>query len=580
MARKRKVVDEKSAHTGSTPPASDATDPAAKKRKIDWSTVDNFPGFKVIGVDTKARKKPGKASNTQEKRNANSWEHHKYPGHLMPLDADIVQPNPFQGAPLGDLHVKISPARYWESTNRYRKFTINGEEFQVGQMVFVRKSEQDHVEEGPNSIQHWLAKVLEVRAGDASHVYLRVFWAYRPEDLPGGRQPYHGRAELIISNHMDIIEAVTVESSAEVVHWNDDPDSMALLADQLFFRQSYDITKKTNRLSKLNTYCIDKQPSNPDELLVQCPHCSEWLHAGCLKERALQDLSAKQVASPPKPKKRGRPSKGELASSQSEAIHTFEAKIKGGSKTRLTIMEKHEGKTKQKWDVDISCLMCGEIIEKAGEDTSENAGEDTSESAGEDTSEKAGEDTSEKPVTSTPVAQASDDADVKDITTPTKASGVGKTSTRDGDADSVISDADDDQEVEVKDAPTADTESKGPRKRGRPLGSLGKKRKRASYRSIKKATSLHTQRLKTETGKEGSPPDAVQDMDTSAVVVATTTATTASESAEDATVTTKSEPTEEVPTIATLKTPAPASISESVFQSGVRSMRRLLWRAR
>ncbi|KAF7674910.1 hypothetical protein GT037_006673 [Alternaria burnsii] len=563
MVRKRKVVDEKSAHTGSTPSASDATNPSTKKRKIDWSTVDSFPGFKVIGVDTKARKKPGQASTTQEKRNADNWEHHKYPGHLMPLDADIVQPNPFQGAPLGDLHVKISPARYWESTNRYRKFTINGEEFQVGQMVFVRKSEEDHVEEGPNSIQHWLAKVLEVRAGDASHVYLRVFWAYRPEDLPGGRQPYHGRAELIISNHMDIIEAVTVESSAEVVHWNDDLDSMALLADQLFFRQSYDITKKTNRLSKLNTYCIDKQPSNPDELLVQCPHCSEWLHAGCLKERALQDLSAKQVASPPKPKKRGRPSKGELASSQSEATHTFEAKIKGGSKTRLTIMEKHEGKTKRKWNVDISCLMCGEMIEKAEEDVSE----------------KAEEDASEKPVTSTPAAQASDDADVQDITTPTKASGVGKTPTRDGDSDSVIGDADDDQEVEVRDAPTADTESKGPRKRGRPLGSLGKKRKRASYISTKKATSLHTQRLKTETGKEGSP-DAVQDMDTSAVVVATITATTASESAEDATVTTKSEPTEEVPTVATLKTPAPASISESVFQSGVRSMKRLLWPAR
>lgn len=364
-----------------------------------------------------------------------------------------------------------------KSNHANTSVSVNGEEFQVGQMVFVRKSEQDHVEEGPNSIQHWLAKVLEVRAGDASHVYLRVFWAYRPEDLPGGRQPYHGRAELIISNHMDIIEAVTVESSAEVVHWNDDPDSMALLADQLFFRQSYDITKKTNRLSvstlvatvhltlimsqKLNTYCIDKQPSNPDELLVQCPHCSEWLHAGCLKERALQDLSAKQVASPPKPKKRGRPSKGELASSQSEATHTFEAKIKGGSKTRLTIMEKHEGKTKRKWDVDISCLMCGEIIEKAGEDTSEKAGEDASENAGEESPEKAGEDTSEKPVTSTPVAQASDDADVKDMTTPTKASGVGKTPTRDGDADSVISDADDDQEVEVKDAPTADTESKG-----------------------------------------------------------------------------------------------------------------------
>jgi hypothetical protein len=126
-------------------------------------------------------------------------------------------------------------------------------------MVFVKKSEQDHIQESPDSIKHWLAKVLEVRAGDASHVYLRVFWAYRPEDLPGGRKPYHGGGELIVSNHMDIIEALTVEASANVVYWNDDLDSMALPTDQLFFRQSYDITKKTNRLSvsiAISTTCF------------------------------------------------------------------------------------------------------------------------------------------------------------------------------------------------------------------------------------------------------------------------------------------------------------------------------------
>jgi hypothetical protein len=116
-------------------------------------------------------------------------------------------------------------------------------------MVFVRKSEQDHVREGPDSIQHWVAKILEVRAGDASHVYLRVSWTYRPEDLPGGRQSYHGGGELIVSNHMDIIEAVTVDAVANVVQWNDDPESMALSADQLFFRQSFDVGKKTHRLS-------------------------------------------------------------------------------------------------------------------------------------------------------------------------------------------------------------------------------------------------------------------------------------------------------------------------------------------
>jgi hypothetical protein len=68
-----------------------------------------------------------------------------------------------------------------------------------------------------------------------------VQWLYRPEDLPGGRKTNHGRSELIVSNHMDIIEAFTVEDRAKVTHWNEDPDSDWPLKDQLFWRQFYDI---------------------------------------------------------------------------------------------------------------------------------------------------------------------------------------------------------------------------------------------------------------------------------------------------------------------------------------------------
>jgi hypothetical protein len=194
---------------------------------------------------------------------------------------------------------------------------------------------------------------------------------------------------------------------------------------------------------KLNTYCIDRQPSNPDELLVQCPHCSEWLHAGCLKERAIQDVSAGREAIPPQPKKRGRPSKGKTTHSKSEGACTFDAKIKGGAdKTRLTIIEKHEGKTKRTWDVDILCLVCGKIIEEARDNALE------------------------EPMPTTPAAQVVDDAlkveeEDQDNTTLTKVSGVGKTPIQDGEADSVIGDADDDQDVDIKAASTSDTESKG-----------------------------------------------------------------------------------------------------------------------
>ncbi|EFQ91275.1 hypothetical protein PTNB73_09664 [Pyrenophora teres f. teres] len=379
MARKRKASDDASVHAHATPPAETNSSnnnkfAIIKKQKIDWSTLENFDGFTISSVGLNTPKQASKLGGKKSKRNYGG----AYPSQDAPLDADVVQPNPFPDTDLSEVHVKIAPAIYWESTSRYRKFTINNEEFSVGQVVFVKKVEDE--QDAPDAIQHWLAKVLEVRAGDASHVYLRVFWAYRPEDLPGGRQPHHGSCELIISNHMDIIEALTVQASASVIYWNDDPDDLALPADQLFYRQSFDITKKTRPLSKLNTFCVDKQPCNPDKLLVQCPHCSNWLHAECLEKDAVQTvLNLQHNTQMPPPKKRGRPSKPTQAD-----VKLFEAKVHSSEtgKTRLTITDNRQGQNKRQWDVDIPCLMCGEIIEEAEpepkpeEEAAENADAD------------------------------------------------------------------------------------------------------------------------------------------------------------------------------------------------------------
>ena len=103
--------------------------------------------------------------------------------------------------------------------------------------------------------------------------------------------------------------------------------------------------------------------------MVQCPHCSQWLHAHCLEKRAVQTAFEKHndTQSPP-PKKRGRPSKTAQSNvGTSTAASAFKAKIHSSDsgKTRLTITDKRKGKNKRQWDVDISCLMCGEIIEEA-----------------------------------------------------------------------------------------------------------------------------------------------------------------------------------------------------------------------
>jgi hypothetical protein len=106
--------------------------------------------------------------------------------------------------------------------------------FQLGQMIFVkREGEEDGI-----------ARILEIRGGDAAHVYLRVCWTYEPEDLSGGRQPYHGSHELLASNHMEIIDARAVQDPADVVYFDDDPESSTTLEEgQYFWRQSLDVNK-------------------------------------------------------------------------------------------------------------------------------------------------------------------------------------------------------------------------------------------------------------------------------------------------------------------------------------------------
>ena len=60
---------------------------------------------------------------------------------------------------------------------------------------------------------HWVARILEIRAADEHHVYARVYWMYSPDELPPNtvinrqlvseQQTHYGRNELIASNHSE-----------------------------------------------------------------------------------------------------------------------------------------------------------------------------------------------------------------------------------------------------------------------------------------------------------------------------------------------------------------------------------------
>ena len=106
------------------------------------------------------------------------------------------------------------------------------------------------------------------------HVYIRVGWLNRPEDLDKGIKTNHGKNELIPTNQMDVFDAMAVNGSLEVVHWDEKDDDSALMhevenlptsaeqsvhthvsQDQYFWRQTYDFANTKTfsvRGTKLN----------------------------------------------------------------------------------------------------------------------------------------------------------------------------------------------------------------------------------------------------------------------------------------------------------------------------------------
>lgn len=139
----------------------------------------------------------------------------------------------------------VTPTDSWMSMRKYKNFVVGDEEFSTGSYVLVNYSgratmisdEQDAAELRKD---FWIARVLEVRAADATRVFLRVYWCYWPEELPGGgRKDYHGYQEVVLSDHMQVVDASTVAGRAEVRFWDEEDETQELMAG-LYWRQKLD----------------------------------------------------------------------------------------------------------------------------------------------------------------------------------------------------------------------------------------------------------------------------------------------------------------------------------------------------
>ncbi|KAI1637933.1 hypothetical protein F4809DRAFT_640041 [Biscogniauxia mediterranea] len=285
----------------------------------------------------------------KSKRRKQEPEDHPHPKILL-------QASPF--APMGkfkdpnntmDRHYQVQPYQRWMDMTRYNSFVLNGVKYWSEGFIFVansstierQKNPGDALQPRKKSDDDWVARILEIRASDEHHVYARVYWMYWPDELPAGtqegkrtiqgRQSYHGVNELIASNHMDVINVVSVTSAALVNQWDETNEEEVQQA--LYWRQAFDV--RSMELSSAELRCKCNRPENPDKKLIGCVNekCKKWLHDDCLIHEALlrtyQQLGTDKphTSAPVKEEEENANGKRPLSPSESGAAQTAEQSI-------------------------------------------------------------------------------------------------------------------------------------------------------------------------------------------------------------------------------------------------------------
>ncbi|KAF4970243.1 hypothetical protein FSARC_2682 [Fusarium sarcochroum] len=208
-----------------------------------------------------------------------------------------------------DVYYTVEPASQWQNMTRYNSFVLNNIKYCKEDFVYVANESTVNHQKATNdgesgyrkSNGEWVAHILEIRASNEHNVYARVYWMYWPEELPygtichkkrvRGRQPYHGTNELIASNHMDIINVVSVTAPATVNQWIESDDEE--IEAPLYWRQAYDCRKP--QLSSVDIICECETPANPEKMVIGCTSskCEQWMHHECLTHDILMQVYAR-----------------------------------------------------------------------------------------------------------------------------------------------------------------------------------------------------------------------------------------------------------------------------------------------
>ncbi|RMZ81213.1 hypothetical protein DV737_g2642, partial [Chaetothyriales sp. CBS 132003] len=285
----------------------------------------------------------------------------------------------------------IVPGTEWNEMRRYRNVKYQDNDFPVDSFILVNRTypppAPPPADASKEQILHyqrtnmWVGKIREARAQSEHRVFLRVFWLYWPEELPGGPQVYHGQQELVLSNHVEVVEATTISGPAEVSHWDEQEDSDGDEDERplypLFWRQTLDLKPGPNgkpTLSVLRKHCVCRKEYNPDRIMFKCMQdsCGIWNHKECL-EKDVEDTAGLAtpllpVATPlplATPKARGRPPKHDTKGDKLQvSVQESGGRDRGTIVARVKLVPGKGSTTDAKeWTIKANCLKCSHPLE-------------------------------------------------------------------------------------------------------------------------------------------------------------------------------------------------------------------------
>ncbi|KJK73565.1 hypothetical protein H634G_11180 [Metarhizium anisopliae BRIP 53293] len=226
---------------------------APRSRKRRRSFNEDRRGGCPFTVTTITEQCSNRASKKSKQDDANMEERQRT--QLWPFNPE----GKFNSMQSMSLPYIVEPRKRWRAMTPYHNFILNGRKYSAHDFVYVANDDSieaqkiaSREEDGgslPRLTKYWVAKILEIRAADEHHVYARIYWMYSPDELPPntrygeesieGRQTYHGENELIASNHMDVINVISIVTEAQVHQWIESNDEE--VRDALYWRQVFNI---------------------------------------------------------------------------------------------------------------------------------------------------------------------------------------------------------------------------------------------------------------------------------------------------------------------------------------------------